>query len=82
MAKTKAVKPKAPKKEKKPKPLTPMDILKMEVAEELGLLDKVKELGWAGLTASETGRVGGVITRKLKERGLVPKSGHSQKLGS
>lgn len=45
--------------------------LKMEVAEELGLLDKVKTAGWAELTPGESGRIGGVMTRKMKERGLI-----------
>ncbi len=66
MAKDNKNKPKALKKEKKPKPLSPMDLLKLEVAEELGLMDKVKEVGWAGLSASETGRIGGIMTRKLR----------------
>lgn len=48
---------------------TPADIeeLKMEIAEELGLLDKVKQVGWAGLSAKETGRMGGILTRKKRE---------------
>ncbi len=48
---------------------TPADIeeLKMEIAEELGLLDKVKEVGWAGLSAKETGRMGGILTRRKRE---------------
>lgn len=40
--------------------------LKYEVARELGLLDKVNELGWKGLTPKETGRIGGLITKKKK----------------
>lgn len=40
--------------------------LKLEVAEELGLLEKVKRLGWGGLSAAESGRIGGVITHKLR----------------
>lgn len=45
---------------------TPPDIesLKMEIAEELGLLDKVKAVGWAGLSAKETGRMGGDIDQE------------------
>ena len=48
---------------------TPADIeeLKMEIAEELGLLDKVKQVGWAGLSAKETGLMGGILTRKKRE---------------
>ena len=40
--------------------------LKYEIAEELGLKDKVEALGWSGLTAEETGRIGGVMTKKKK----------------
>lgn len=43
--------------------------LKFEIANELGLTDKIKEVGWAGLTAKESGRIGGIITsRKKKEQ--------------
>jgi small acid-soluble spore protein F (minor alpha/beta-type SASP) len=34
---------------------TPNMIMKYEIAEELGLIDKLKRLGWGGLTAKETG---------------------------
>lgn len=36
--------------------------LKYEIAEELGLLDKVMESGWKSLSSKETGRIGGLIT--------------------
>lgn len=42
--------------------------LKFEVTEELGLLDKVENLGWKGLTARETGRIGGRMNQKKKEK--------------
>ena len=41
---------------KKDKPLTDNDIMKYEIASELGLIDKVSERGWAGLTAKEAGK--------------------------
>jgi hypothetical protein len=37
--------------------------LKTEAARALGLWDKVKAQGWGGLTAAESGAVGGYITR-------------------
>lgn len=40
--------------------------LKYEIAEELGLTEKVGKLGWKGLTAKETGRIGGMITKRKK----------------
>lgn len=61
------VKSKKPTKKKK-KELTPQDILKYEIAEELGLMDKVNSLGWGGLTARETGKIGGIMTKKKKEK--------------
>ena len=42
--------------------------LKYEIAQELGLLDKVERLGWKGLTARETGRIGGLMNQKKKEK--------------
>ncbi|WP_178006901.1 small, acid-soluble spore protein, alpha/beta type [Mediterraneibacter sp.] len=46
--------------------LDPEEKLKYEVAEELGLLDKVMAEGWKSLTSKETGRIGGLVTRKKK----------------
>ena len=40
--------------------LTPEEELKYEIAEELGLLDRVMKDGWKSLSAKETGRVGGL----------------------
>lgn len=37
---------------------------KYEIAKELGLLEKVKQVGWAGLSAKETGRIGGLMGRR------------------
>lgn len=42
--------------------------MKYEIAEELGVLDKVLESGWKSLSAKETGRIGGLMTRKRKEK--------------
>lgn len=42
--------------------------LKYETAVELGLIDKLKKNGWKSLSASETGRLGGIMNRKIKER--------------
>ena len=46
--------------------LSPDDRMKYEIAEELGLLEKVREQGWKSLSAKETGRIGGLMTRKRK----------------
>ena len=42
--------------------------LKYEIAEELGLLDQVLEKGWKSLSAKETERIGGLMTRKKREK--------------
>lgn len=47
--------------------LSPEDQMKLEIAEELGLLDKVQEGGWKALSAKETGRIGGLMTKKKRE---------------
>ena len=57
-------------REKKPKKVTMLDRLKMEIAEELGLGDKVRTEGWGGLSASETGRIGGILSRRVRQEGL------------
>ena len=41
--------------------------MKYEVAEELGLLDLVLEDGWKTLSAKETGRIGGLVTKRKRE---------------
>ncbi len=46
--------------------LEPHDRLKYEIAEELGLMDKVREGGWKALSSKETGRIGGMISRRRK----------------
>lgn len=53
-------------KNKKNKPLTQEEIWKYEIAEELGLMEKIKESGWKSLTARESGKIGGLITNKKK----------------
>ncbi len=40
--------------------------LKYEAAEELGLLEKLVQVGWSGLSARETGLIGARV------RGRVP----------
>jgi len=59
---------KKPQKEKKEKKLTPNDILKYEIANELGLMDKINARGWKSLTAKESGRIGGLIAKANRDR--------------
>ena len=48
------------------KPVSGVERLKYEAAEELGLLEKLVQVGWSGLTARETGLIGARV------RGRVP----------
>ncbi len=64
--------PRGRKKKEPPDPFadtSPLGLLKREAAERLGLLEKVRALGWAGLSAAETGRVGALVSRLARERG-------------
>ena len=47
--------------------LKPEETMKYEIAKELGYLDKVMNTGWKSLTAKESGRIGGIMTRMKKE---------------
>ena len=42
--------------------------LKYEVAVELGLADRIKESGWQSLSASEAGKIGGIMNRRMKDQ--------------
>jgi len=50
-----------------PNNLKPEDKLKFEIATELGLADKVIQSGWRSLTSKESGRIGGLITKRKRE---------------
>lgn len=51
-------------KNKKP---TKRDIMKYEIAQELGLGDKIAKEGWKSLTSKESGKIGGILNRRLKQ---------------
>ena len=53
---------------KEPKKLTVNDIMKYEIAEELGLTEKVNTTGWKSLTARESGRIGGILAKRKKQQ--------------
>lgn len=48
--------------------IKPEEKIKYEIAKELGYLDKVLATGWKSLTAKESGRIGGIMTKKKKEK--------------
>ena len=60
--------------------------LKYEIAEELGLSDKVDKEGWGGLSAEETGRIGGLMTKRKKilnmltNNQILQNSSHNKKM--
>ena len=61
----------AEKKKKSDKPVKlseigPEEQLKYEIAEELGVLDKITENGWKGLTSRESGRIGGIMGKRKR----------------
>lgn len=45
---------------------TPRERNKVRAARQAGLLDRVLEVGWAGLTAKESGRIGGLSAHMQK----------------
>jgi hypothetical protein len=49
--------------EKKP---DPNEKLKFEIASELGLREKVMKYGWKSLSAKETGRIGGLMSKRRR----------------
>ncbi len=71
----------SPKKEKKIDldNLTPEESLKLEIAAEIGVYDKVLTQGWRSLTAKESGRIGGMMTRRKRaaEKAAQPGSNRS-----
>lgn len=68
-------------KKKKEEPFDPMNLkpeekMKYEIAEELGLSEKVAAGGWRSLTAKESGRIGGLMTKRKRE--LAREGGESK----
>ncbi len=61
------------KKDKNEKPLfdltTEIGRLKLEIAEELGLKEKIEKNGWRGLTSKESGTMGGKMSGKMRKNG-------------
>lgn len=42
--------------------------LKYEIAQELGLFDKVMTTGWKSLSAKESGKIGGILASRKKNK--------------
>ncbi|HEX3010858.1 MAG TPA: small, acid-soluble spore protein, alpha/beta type [Syntrophomonadaceae bacterium] len=55
------------KKKKKDQVLTKKDLLKMEIAREMGIWEQVEQEGWESLSNAVCGKVGGIMSKRLKE---------------
>ena len=51
-------------------PPTPKERKKYRAAEAAGLLERVLEVGWAGLSAKESGRIGGLAAHMRETNGV------------
>lgn len=40
---------------------------KYRVARELGLMEKLQQVGWAGLSTKESGRIGGLVRSRRQQ---------------
>lgn len=60
-----------PKKENIPdlNNLSEEEKIKLEIASEIGVFDKVMSTGWRSLSAKESGRIGGLLARRRKTAG-------------
>ncbi|MGI6097266.1 MAG: small, acid-soluble spore protein, alpha/beta type [Dethiobacteria bacterium] len=45
--------------------------LKMEVAQEIGLAEEIKERGWENLTSRELGKIGGHLAQKKRRQKVI-----------
>lgn len=55
------------------KPVNPsaenaLDRMKLEIATELGISDRVRSQGWSTMTSADCGRVGGHMVRRMIEQ--------------
>lgn len=42
-----------------------LDQMKLEIASELGIAERVRSNGWATMTSADCGRVGGQMVKKM-----------------
>ena len=43
------------------------DILKLELAQQLGYGEKIQQAGWGELTSAESGRLGGLVNGYMRK---------------
>ena len=60
--------------------MTEKEKMKYEIAGELGLLERVLNDGWRSLTAKETGRIGGLVTRRKRQMAAEGKNENEEKI--
>ncbi len=53
---------------KKQKPLTEKDLMKIEIARELGIWEQIEKDGWESMSNAACGRIGGIMSKRLKEK--------------
>ncbi len=61
--------------------LTPEEELKLEIAAEIGVYDKVLSGGWRALSAKESGRIGGLLSKRKRSRGHEDEEGTNAGMG-
>ncbi len=55
------------KKAKAKQPLSERDLLKLEIAKEMGVLEQVEKEGWQSISNATCGRMGGIMRQRLKQ---------------
>ncbi len=50
------------------KVLSERDLIKIEIAKEMGIWDQVESSGWGSLSNATCGRIGGLVSSRLKNR--------------
>ena len=48
--------------------LTAEDLQKLEIAEEIGVIDKIYAGGYGNLTSKESGKIGGILAARKQRR--------------
>lgn len=48
--------------------LTAEDLQKLEIAEEIGVIDKIYSGGYGNLTSKESGKIGGILAARNKAK--------------
>jgi hypothetical protein len=46
---------------------TPNDLMKLEIAKELGFEERILRDGWKSLSSKESGKIGGLMTKRKRE---------------